>query len=70
VTFRYRPRRPAGRSPAPAGRGAQRQGVHHLDPARRLFTLRLAVLNRTHLSTIDYLLDLLQRKASELNAGR
>jgi glutamate/tyrosine decarboxylase-like PLP-dependent enzyme len=35
-----------------------------------VFTLRLAVLNfRTHVSTIDYLLDLLERKASELNTG-
>ena len=33
------------------------------------FTLRLAVLNfRTHLDTIDYLLDLLQRKAARLQA--
>jgi glutamate/tyrosine decarboxylase-like PLP-dependent enzyme len=32
-----------------------------------VFTLRLAVLNfRTHLDTIDYLLDLLRRKAAEL----
>jgi glutamate/tyrosine decarboxylase-like PLP-dependent enzyme len=32
------------------------------------FTLRLAVLHfRTHLATIDYLLDLLERKARELN---
>jgi hypothetical protein len=31
------------------------------------FTLRLAVLNfRTHLRTIDYLLDLLRREATEL----
>lgn len=32
------------------------------------YTLRLAVLNfRTHLDTIDYLLELLQRKARELD---
>jgi len=35
-----------------------------------VYTLRLAVLNfRTHLDTVDYLLDLLQRKAVELQDG-
>jgi glutamate/tyrosine decarboxylase-like PLP-dependent enzyme len=35
-----------------------------------MFTLRLAVLNfRTHLDRIDYLLELLQRKAGELSPG-
>jgi len=36
-----------------------------------VYTLRLAVLNfRTHLETIDYLLDLLQRAAADLEAAR
>jgi glutamate/tyrosine decarboxylase-like PLP-dependent enzyme len=35
-----------------------------------VFTLRLAVLNfRTHLDTIDYLLELLRRLARELDAA-
>jgi glutamate/tyrosine decarboxylase-like PLP-dependent enzyme len=73
VTFRYRPRR----GDPDAFNRRLLAAVHEdgkvfitstlLDG---VFTLRLAVLNfRTHLSTIDYLLDLLERKASELNAG-
>jgi glutamate/tyrosine decarboxylase-like PLP-dependent enzyme len=73
VTFRYRPRR----GDPDAFNRRLLAAVHEdgkvfitstlLDG---VFTLRLAVLNfRTHLATIDYLLELLERKASELNAG-
>lgn len=73
VTFRYRPRR----GDANAFNQRLLAAVH--DDGRvfitstsidGVFTLRLAVLNfRTHLDRIDYLLDLLRRKARELNAG-
>ena len=70
VTFRYRPRS------GDADRFNQRllEAVHAdgrvFITSTRIdgkFTLRLAVLNfRTHLETVDYLLDLLQRTAGEL----
>jgi glutamate/tyrosine decarboxylase-like PLP-dependent enzyme len=73
VTFRYRPRRGD-----PDAFNRRLLAAVHEDGKvfitstllGGVFTLRLAVLNfRTHLSTIDYLLDLLERKAGELNSG-
>lgn len=73
VTFRYRPR--AGSADAFNRRlleAVHRDGKVFITSTRLdgAFTLRLAVLNfRTHLETVDYLLDFLRRETARLEHG-
>ena len=72
VTFRYRPRQgDANELNRRLLAAVHEDGKVFITSTRidGVFTLRLAVLNfRTHLDTIDYLLELLRRQASELEA--
>jgi aromatic-L-amino-acid decarboxylase len=73
VTFRYRPR--GGDADAFNRRllaAVHEDGKVFITSTRLdgIFTLRLAVLNfRTHLDTIDYLLDILRRKCAEFESA-
>ena len=74
VTFRYRPRQgDANELNRRLLAAVHEDGKVFITSTRidGVFTLRLAVLNfRTHLDTIDYLLELLRRQANELGAPR
>jgi glutamate/tyrosine decarboxylase-like PLP-dependent enzyme len=73
VTFRYRPRRgDANEFNRRLLAAVHEDGKVFITSTLidGIFTLRLAVLNfRTHLDTIDYLLELLRRQARELDAA-
>lgn len=73
VTFRYRPAKgDADEFNRQLVAAVHEDGKVFITSTRidGVFTLRLAVLNfRTHLEQVDYLLDLLRRKAAELEAA-
>ena len=73
VTFRYRPAKgDADEFNRQLVAAVHEDGKVFITSTRidGVFTLRLAVLNfRTHLEQVDYLLDLLRRKAAELEVA-